>query len=207
MRMPAPVATALVLALARSTFGQSIDISGEPFKGSPGAKAALIVFSDYQCAYSAGFAKLALPRLEADYLRTGKVRYVMRDLPLASHKHAFKAAEAAHCAGAQGRFWEMHDLLFRNQNALGPPQLTMHAVGLALKPVPFQLCLNTRRFAAGIERDMADARSAGINATPTFLVGAVQQGDGRVRVLKTLAGVEKYADLKAALDEVLRAAP
>jgi protein-disulfide isomerase len=75
-----------------------------------------------------------------------------------------------------------------------------------LKPVPFQLCLNTRRFAAGIEKDMADAKSAGINATPTFLVG-VPQGDGRVRVVKKLVGVEKYADLKAALDEALRAAP
>jgi protein-disulfide isomerase len=206
MRMPAPAATALVLALARSTFGESIDVSGEPFKGSRGAKAALIVFSDYQCPYSAGFAKMALPRLEADYVQTGKVRYVMRDLPLASHPQAFKAAEAAHCAGAQGKFWEMHDMLFRNQNTLSPAQFTMHAIGLRLKPVPFQLCLNTRRFAAGIEKDMADAKSAGINATPTFLVG-VQQGDGRVRVVKKLVGVEKYADLKAALDEVLRAAP
>jgi protein-disulfide isomerase len=205
--MPAPTATALVLALARATSGESIDVSGEPFKGSPGAKAALIVFSDYQCPYSAGYAKQILPRVEADYVQTGKVRYVLRDLPLASHTHAFKAAEAAHCAGAQGKFWEMHDLRFRNQNTLSPAQFTMHAIGLGLKPVPFQLCLNTRRFAAGIEKDLADARSAGINATPTFLVGSVQQGDGRVRAVKKLVGVEKYADLKAALDEVLRAGP
>ena len=206
MTMPAPATTALVLALAPSILGQSTDISGEPFKGSPGARAALIVFSDYQCAYSAGFVKLGLPRLEADYVQTGKVRFVMRDFPLASHPQAFKAAEAAHCAGAQGKFWEMHDVLFRNQNTLSPAQFTMHAIGLKLKPVPFQVCLNTRRFAAGIEKDMAEARSAGINGTPTFLVGRVQP-DGRVRVLKKLVGVEKYADLKAALDEVLRAAP
>jgi protein-disulfide isomerase len=205
MRTPTAAATVLVLALARSTSAQLIDVSGEPFKGSPGAKAALIVFSDYQCAYSAGFVRLGLPRLEADYLQTGKVRFVMRDLPLASHPHAFKAAEAAHCAGAQGKFWEMHDVLFRNQNALSPPQLTMHAIGLKLKPVPFQVCLNTGRFAAEIEKDRAEARSAGINATPTFLLG-VAQDDGRVRVVKKLVGVEKYADLKAALDEVLRAA-
>jgi protein-disulfide isomerase len=206
MRTPAAAATVLVLALARSTPAQSVDVSGEPFKGSAGAKVALIVFSDYQCAYSAGFVRLGLPPLEADYLQAGKVRYVMRDLPLASHPQAFKAAEAAHCAGEQGKFWEMHDVLFRNQNTLSPAQFTMHAIGLKLKPVPFQLCLNTRRFAAGIEKDMAEARSAGISGTPTFLVGRVQP-DGRVRVVKKLVGVEKYADLKAALDEVLRAAP
>ena len=133
------------------------------------------------------------------------MRYVFRDLPLDFHKNAFKAAEATHCAGEQGKFWEMHALLFQNQAALGPEQLPAHAKTLGLGEAKFQECLASGRFAADIRKDMADAGAVGISGTPSFLVGVVQP-DGRVRVMKKLVGARPYAEFKAAFDSLLAAA-
>src|SRR2546428_390029 len=78
---------------------EPISIADEPFKGDPNARVALIEFSDYQCPFCGRYNKDVLPQLEDDYVKTGKVKYVFEDFPLDFHKNAFKAAEAAHCAG------------------------------------------------------------------------------------------------------------
>jgi protein-disulfide isomerase len=73
-----------------------------------------------------------LPQLDREYIQTGKVKYVFRDFPLSSHKQAFKAAEAANCAGEQGKFWQMHARLFENQGALSVENLSRYAQSLDL---------------------------------------------------------------------------
>ena len=75
-------------------------------------------FTDYQCPYCQRFFRGTYPQLEAKYIDTGNLRLVVKDFPLSIHGHARKAAQAAHCAGEQDRFWEMHDLLFDNANRL-----------------------------------------------------------------------------------------
>jgi protein-disulfide isomerase len=182
-----------------------ISIAREPFKGSGTARVALIEFSDYQCPFCGRYVKETLPQIRSDYVETGKVKYVFRDLPLSFHKQAFKAAEAAHCAGEQGRFWEMHDLLYANQTALAPEQLSAHAKSLGLDETKFQQCLDSGKFAADINKDIADAGAVGISGTPTFLVGIVDPGDGRVKVVKKLVGAKPYAEFKAAVDGLLGA--
>ena len=181
-----------------------VAIANEPFKGNGAAKIALIEFSDYQCPFCSRYSRDTLPQITTDYVDTGKIRYVFRDLPLSFHKQAFKAAEAAHCAGAQGRFWEMHDAMFRNQSALAPEQLAAHAETLGLDGSAFQECLESGRFAAEVNKDVADAGAAGITGTPAFLVGVIQP-DGRVKVTKKLSGAKPYAEFKAALDAALGA--
>jgi protein-disulfide isomerase len=181
-----------------------VAIAGEPTKGNGTAKVAVIEFSDYQCPFCSRYSKNTLPQIATDYIDTGKIRYVFRDLPLSFHKQAFKAAEAAHCAGAQGKFWEMHDLLFQNQAALAPEQLTTHGKALGLDETAFQECLDSGRFAADINKDIADAGAVGITGTPGFLVGVVQP-DGRVKVVKKISGARPYADFKAAIDSALGA--
>ena len=176
----------------------------EPFKGNNSAKVAVIEFSDYQCPFCSRYSKDTLPQLATEYIDTGKVKYVFRDLPLSFHKQAFKAAEAAHCAGAEGKFWEMHDTLFQNQSALAPEQLTAHAKTLGLNETTFQQCLDSGRFAADVNKDIADAGSVGITGTPAFLVGVIQS-DGRVKVVKRISGARPYADFKAAIDSALGA--
>ncbi len=180
-----------------------ITIASEPFKGNGTAKVALIEFSDYQCPFCSRYTNDVLPQIRTDYIETGKIKYVFRDLPLSFHKQAFKAAEATHCAGAQGKFWEMHDALFQNQSALAPEQLATHAKTVGVNDVQFQQCLDSGKFAADINKDIADAGAAGITGTPSFLVGVIQPGDGRVKVVKKLVGAKPYAEFKAALDAAL----
>jgi protein-disulfide isomerase len=182
-----------------------IAIASKPFKGSGTAKVALIEFSDYQCPFCGRYTEDILPQIRADYVETGKIKYVFRDMPLSFHKNAFKAAEAAHCAGAQGKFWEMHDALFQNQSALAPEQLAAHAKTVGVDDEKFQQCLDSGKFAADINKDIADAGAAGITGTPSFLVGVIQPGDGRVKVVQKVVGAKPYAEFKAALDAALGA--
>jgi protein-disulfide isomerase len=182
-----------------------IAIASKPFKGRETAKVALIEFSDYQCPFCGRYTKDTLPQIWTDYVETGKIKYVFGDMPLSFHKQAFKAAEAAHCAGAQGKFWEMHDALFQNQSALAPEQLAAHAKTVGVHDAQFQQCLDSGQFAADINKDIADAGAAGITGTPTFLVGIIQPGDGRVKVVSKLVGAKPYAEFKAALDSALGA--
>src|SRR5437870_2964473 len=160
---------------------EPIGIADEPFKGDRKARVAVIEFSDYQCPFCGRYVTNTFSQIENDYVETGKVKYVFRDLPLEFHKNAFKAAEAAHCAGEQGKFWEMHDLLFQNQAALAPEQLPGYAKSLGLSEAGFSRCMESGQFAAGIKKDIADAGTVGISGTPTFLIGVVQPGDGRVK--------------------------
>jgi len=184
---------------------EPVSIANEPFKGSGSAKVAVIEFSDYQCPFCSRYVKGAYAQIEDEYVDTGKVKYVFRDMPLPFHKQAFKAAEAAHCSGEQGKFWEMHDSLFQNQAALAPEQLPGYAKSLGLDETKFQQCLESGRFADGIKKDIADAGTVGITGTPSFLIGVVEPGDGRVKVVKKLVGAKPYEEFKAAIDGMLAA--
>jgi len=145
-----------------------------------------------------------LPQIEKDYIKTGKLKYVVRDFPLeAIHKDAFKAAEAAHCAGEQGKFWEMHVRLYDNQRALGPKELPQHAQALGLDGPKFQQCLESGKYAARIRKDLEDGQRAGITGTPGFLFGLTEPNDPKVKVLRVLKGAQPYASFKDAIDSLL----
>jgi protein-disulfide isomerase len=143
-----------------------------------------------------------MPQIEKDYIDTGKVKYVFMDLPLAMHKLAFKAAEAANCAGEQGRFWPMHDRLFLNQNALGPAELLKNAEDLELEMPKFNDCVASGNVADEIRKRMAEAQKTGITATPTFLLG-FSESRGKVRAVKKVSGAQPYAAFKDAIENVL----
>ena len=130
------------------------------------------------------------------------MKYVFKDFPLAMHKEAFKAAEATNCAGEQGKFWEMHDLIFRNPQALKPDDLVKRAEVLGLDMVKFRGCLETGTYASEIRKDMAEAQKAGITGTPSFLLGFSEPG-GKVRAVKKLFGAQPYAAFKDAIDNAL----
>src|SRR3989304_9730917 len=133
-----------------------LSVDGAPFKGDKNAKVTLIEFSDFQCPFCALYVNQTLPQIENDYIKTGKVKYVFKDFPLSIHQNAPKAAEAALCAGEQGKYWEMHDLLFKNQKALGPDNLSSYAKDLALDTSKFKECLDSGKYAAKIKKDMEE---------------------------------------------------
>jgi protein-disulfide isomerase len=184
---------------------EPVDISKDPIRGSANARVAIIEYSDYQCSFCRRYEMNTFPQIENDYLKTGKVQYVFRDLPLDIHKNAFKAAEAARCAGEQGKFWEMHDLLFENQAALAPSDLSRYAASLALDAPRFEQCLEAARYAPGTRKHISEANSAGLSGTPSFLIGIVQP-NSTVKITKKIIGARPYNDFKTAIDELVAAA-
>jgi DSBA-like thioredoxin domain len=130
---------------------------------------------------------------------------VFLDMPLESiHKFAFKAAQAAQCAGEQGKYWEMHDRLFANQSALEP--WTPHAEAIGLDVPKFEACLAGGKFDQKIRRDMAEASKAGVTGTPAFMIGRTEPGSSKVRVLAVLKGAKAFTEFKAEFDRLLEEA-
>jgi protein-disulfide isomerase len=181
-----------------------LTLDGDPVKGDRNARLVLVEFTDYQCPFCGRHVRDTLPQLEADYIKTGKLRYVTREFPLESiHPQAFKASEAALCAGDQGKYWEMHDRLFSNQRALGTDQLGAHAQALGLDEAKFTQCLGGGAKAAKVRRDLAEGAKAGVTGTPAFFLGVA---DGAtVKVMRVIKGAQPVASFKEAIDSALAA--
>jgi len=172
-------------------------------KGGAGARLVLVEFSDFQCPFCARHAKQTLPQIEREYVQTGKLLYVMRNLPLeAIHPDAFRAASAAECAGDQGKYWQMHEKLFANQQALGANDLARYAQETGVEPGAFKKCVDADAHGAKIRKDLADAQAAGITGTPTFFLGFAESG-GKVKVVRRIQGAQPYPVFKAAIDGLL----
>jgi protein-disulfide isomerase len=143
-----------------------------------------------------------MPQIEKDYINTGKIKYVFMDFPLPMHGQAMKASEATLCAGDHDKFWEMHDRLFTNQNALSPEALSNYAESLGLDTAQFKECLDSGKQAARIKAAMAEGQKAGITGTPGFLFGFIG-ADGKVKATEKISGAVPYANFKATIDEML----
>jgi protein-disulfide isomerase len=169
-------------------------------RGSRSAKLALIEYSDFQCPYCARHAQTIYPELQRRFINTGKLLYVFRHLPLEhSHPLAVRAGQAAECAGEHGKFWEMHDLLFGNQQALGEIDLSAHARSLGIATEDFVSCLEKDTIINRVRRDAAHARQIGARMTPTFFLGTIDR-DGVVEVSRKINGAQPLSAFEAALD-------
>jgi len=145
-------------------------------KGNPAARVTITEFSDFQCPYCALYATQIYPQLDEKYIKTGKVKYLFRPIVLPQHRQAQKATEAAECAGDQGRYWEMHDLLFAQQSlwAEKPDAVNTFkgfAQKLGLDGATFQQCLDSGKYANVPTENAGDARRLGVTGTPTFIIG------------------------------------
>jgi protein-disulfide isomerase len=183
-----------------------LDLSNKPSQGEATAKLTLIEFSDYQCPFCGRHARDTAPQIDKEYVTTGKLRHVFVDYPLETmHKFAFKSAEAARCAGEQGKYWEMHARLFENQNKLD--SLTPYAEAIGLNVPKFEECLNSGRQAAAIRQDMAEAQAAGVNSTPTFFLAYTDPKTSKIKTVRRLTGAQPYAAFKAEIDKLLAGGP
>ena len=187
--------------------GTSISVEGKQFKGKKDAKLTLIQFSDYECSFCGQLARDTIPSVIKDYVETGKLKFVFGDLALAGHSHAIKAGEASYCAAEQGRYWEMHDILFSNQGALEMPNFLNYAKDLELDVDKFRQCLNTNRFASQIAQSSAAAQKAGFVSTPVQVIGLTEGNGSSVRVLKVIPGAVTYAVTQAAIESALNLGP
>lgn len=181
----------------------SLNVADDPYKGVTDARLTMVEFSDYQCPFCSRHTKSVLPQLEKNYVETGKVKYVLRDFPLAFHKQAPKAHQAAHCAGEQGKYWDMHAQLFANQKALQLDKLPQHAETAGISDLAaFQECLDSGKYEKRINLSMAEGNRLGIRGTPTFAVG-ITEANGSVKALKIVRGAQPYNVFQKIIDDLL----
>ena len=141
--------------------------ANDPAFGSRNATVEIVEFSDFQCPFCQRL-NVTLEQLKADY--GDDVRLIFKDYPLPNHAQAFKAAEAGNCAHEQGKFWELHDVMFSNQSELEVADLKRHAGELGLDQASFDTCLDSGRFAASVSADLRLGQGVGVSSTPTVFI-------------------------------------
>lgn len=168
----------------------NVDVQGEPFLGPQDAPLTIVEFSDYLCPACRENHKM-VKEIREDY--SGRVKWVFKDYPLKKHKEAVLAAEAARCAGDQGKFWEYQDILFTAQETPTPERLRDYAEKLGLEPGPFEECLSNGKYKTRVEQNLAEGKSAGISGTPSFVIAG-----------KIISGGPSVAEFKERIDEELK---
>ncbi len=166
--------------------------------GRSDAALTLVEFTDYQCPFCKQFHDTTFQQLKKNYIDTGKLRFVSRDLPLEFHNNALTAAQGARCAGEQEKFWQMRDILIANSTNLGQDAILTYAQQLALDMNRFRLCLDSGKYFAEIQRDIAEAGSAGIAGTPTFVLG--KASEGTIEGIR-IVGAQPYAAFHRIISE------
>lgn len=181
----------------------TISIKDNPVKGNRDAKLVLIEFLDYQWPFCARYVRETYPLIEKEYIETGKIQYVAKDFPLeVVHKSAPKLAQAALCGGDQGKYWEMRNFLFANQNSIKIEDLPNHAMELGLDKHTFTQCLDTGKYTSHLSNEIVKAKKAGVVAPTFFLLGFVES-DGKVKAARIIEGTRPYAVFKEAIDALL----
>lgn len=173
-----------------------VDVSSDDdaVRGDIDAPIEIIEFSDYECPFCARFYSDTLGQLESEYVDKGLVKIVYRDFPLSFHPQAQKAAEAAECAGEQGKYYEMHDLLFGSGVTGGVATFKGYAGQLGLNQAEFDSCLDSGEMAAEVAADSKAGAAAGVSGTPSFFVNGVK-----------LVGAQPFAAFKSVIDQQLAA--
>ena len=166
-------------------------------QGSPSASVWVIEVSDFQCPFCKQWHDETYAKLRDEYVKTGKVRLAYINFPLAQHVHALPAAESAMCAGAQGKFWEMHDALFTSQKkweTLTSPALFFDSLARSsgVNSERWRQCIQSGKMRAWIQADHDRAEAAGAGSTPSFMIGE-----------KMLVGAQPIENLRSAIDSAL----
>lgn len=177
--------------------------------GDDDAPVTIVEFSDFQCPFCRSFYLGAYQQIKSEYVETGKVRLIYRDLPLSFHQDALPAALAAECARAQGGdevYFAMHDKIFEGQNKLNQEQdpsrvltveipdesLNQYATELGLDVSKFQSCVTNEEFKDEIAADQADAQKAGIDGTPGFIING-----------KVISGAQPFSTFQQVIEAAL----
>jgi protein-disulfide isomerase len=167
-----------------------IEADGHPFKGPKDAPVTIVEFSDFQCTHCQTMAA-TIKRIVADF--GASVRVVYRQYPnQKNHPNAEKAAEASLCANEQGKFWEMHDLMFQDMDNLKVEDLRAKAVKLGLTKEAFDLCLDSNRYESRAKKDYLEAIEAGVSGTPALFING-----------RSFSGAWPYEDIVPIIKEEL----
>jgi len=167
--------------------------------GSPTAPIEVIEFGDFECPQCGRFANLTEPDIRTRIVESGRIRFRYIDFPLDIHPNTWNASRAAACADEQGKFWEMHDAIFRAQDqwdgtATKNPDKVLKDLGkqIGLKQDQFNECVDTKKYQAKIQAHLKLGNERQVNGTPTFFIGN-----------KLLYGVITYDEFKHAVDSAI----
>jgi protein-disulfide isomerase len=167
---------------------KKVDLGNAPVRGPKSAPITVILFSDFQCPFC-GRVEPVLSELEKAY--PGKVRVAWKNFPLSFHNNAKPAAEAALAANEQGKFWQMHEILFKNQQALTAPDLEKYAKEIGLDMGKFKAAIDSHKFAAQIDADTKQGSDLGVSGTPAaFVNGQLVSGAQPIDAFKKIVDAE-----------------
>jgi protein-disulfide isomerase len=168
-----------------------VAINDQPSWGAADAPITIVEFSDFQCPFCERFYTDTYPQLKQKY--GDKIRFVYRDFPLSQiHPQADIAAQAANCAHSEGKFWEYHDILFKNQSKLQRDDLVGYATQLGIDKTNFSKCLDSRTYDPQINQDLQDGFNLGVGGTPTFFING-----------RPVVGAQPFAVFAQAIDAEL----
>jgi len=172
----------------------NVATEGYPSHGPADAPVTIVEFSDFECPYCQAMLG-TIKNVQEAYGE--KVRLVYRQFPLNSiHPNAQRAAEASLCANDQGKFWEMHDLMFEDQSGLSVGALTKKAESLELDSAAFETCLTSNKYAAQVKQDVMEGTVAGVTGTPAVFING-----------RPLIGNVPYSDVAKIIEDELKALP
>ena len=200
MRVLFTALSVIVGSLSLSAQGKFIGVDDDPVLGEASAKVTIIEFGDYQCPSCRMFWREIEPRLKKQYVDTGKVKLVFRDFPIQQiHPDAMSAAMAAQCAADQGKYWEYHDKIFRQQDRGSDAVVRFNAADLKkwgadirLDAARFNECIDSGRYKDEVAKDYADGTALGIQGTPMFFING-----------RAVAGAQPFPVFKKIIDEEL----
>ena len=178
-------------------------IGSSPTMGSASARFAMVQYSEFQCPFCGTVARDTIPILIQDYVDTGKLLLVFKNLPLPIHPLAPAAAAGAVCAHQQDKFWPMHDKLFTEPMQLETQQLRASAEHVGLDLTRYDACLADPQTMARVESDKAEADALRISGTPTFLFGKIE-APGQIRVSDAMSGAKPVTQFKAIIDRLIQ---
>jgi protein-disulfide isomerase len=192
--------------------GQAAEIIGKPYTGDPAtniryslgkpdAKITVVLFSDYQCPFCRVFTEETESQFISEFVDTGKVRFVFRDMPLQQHPNGFRAALATACANEQDRFWQLHNVIFRAQaewselpTEAADARFADYAGQVGIDTTQLKTCVASGKHDAAIRKDAQQATALGLDGTPTFYINGYRYGAAlpleALRAILKDAGVE-----------------
>ena len=172
--------------------------------GRDDAPLVMVEYTDYQCPFCQRFHNTAFVQIKTNYVDTGKVRYVSRDFPLPFHENAQRSAVAGRCAAEQGKYWELRHTMIVNASQLQPDKIVGYAQSASLDIDKFKACIGSDKYNSAIDKDIAEGTAAGVNGTPSFVLGRIQ--NGKIEGVR-IVGAVPYAQFEAKIQEFLKQAP
>jgi protein-disulfide isomerase len=175
----------------------NVSVGNFPVKGNTNAKVTIIEFADFRCPFCEQFFTNTEPQIISDYVNTGKAKFAFRNFAFLGPA-SVTAADASECANDQGKFWEYHDYLYKNQpsesdtSMYNTDTLTQAAISLGMDGTTFRSCLDNKTDEAKANADLADGQKAGVSGTPSFFIDGI-----------SLVGAEPYSTFKTTIDQEL----